>query len=85
MDAIRQDVVDALVWLELADAQALLHALLKGAPSGWQAAVERAVPELKGQADLSDERWREALLEELELRVAGADDDADAQETMEVP
>jgi len=85
MEGIRQDVVDALVWLELAHVQALLHALVKGPPASWQSAVDRLVPDLRGQADLSDERWREALLEELERRVAGVDDDDDDLETMEVP
>jgi len=85
MDRIRQDVVDALVWVELARVQALLHALVKGAPEGWQAAVERLVPDLTGVADLSDPRWREALLDELEQRVAGLDDDQDALDTVEVP
>jgi hypothetical protein len=85
MEGIRQDVVDALVWVDLTRAKALLLALVKGDPSSWQAAVERLVPDLRGEADLSDPRWRDALLDELELRVAGLDDDPDAQETMEVP
>ncbi len=85
MGGIRQDVVDALVWLELDRAQALMHALVKGPEASWQAAVERLVPDLRGVADLSNPRWHEALLDELERRVAGLDDDPDDQETMEVP
>ena len=84
MDSIRQDVVDALVWLDMAHVQALLFALVKGPPTSWQGAVERLVPDLRGQADMTDPRWRDALLDELELRVAGTDDEAD-QETTEVP
>jgi len=85
MDRIRQDVVDALVWLELDRAQALLLALVKGPEASWQEAVERLVPDLRGEVDLTNPRWRDALLDELERRVAGVDDDPDDQETMEVP
>ncbi len=85
MERIRQ-VVDALVWVELARVQALLQALLKGPAEGWQAAVDRLVPDLRGVADLTDPRWRDALLDELEQRVAGLDDeDQDSLETAEVP
>lgn len=85
MGGIRQDVVDALVWLDMARVQALLQVLVKGSPETWQAAVDRLVPDLRGEADLSDPAWHEALLEELEQRVAGEDDDSDLQDTVEVP
>jgi hypothetical protein len=85
MGKVRQAVVDALVWLDMARAQALLQALVKGPAESWQAAVDRLVPDLKGEADLSDPAWHDALVDELELRVAGLDDDPDDVQTTEVP
>ena len=85
MDSIRQDVVDALVWLDLHRCRELLAALLKGSDDAAQAAAERLMPELQGQVDVRAEPWREALLAELELRVSGADDDPDLVATTEVP
>jgi len=84
MELIRRDVIDALVWLDLAHVQALMFALVKGAPSSWQGAVERLVPDLRGEADMTDPRWREAMLDELEIRLAGVEPEVDL-DTREVP
>ncbi len=51
-----------------------------------QAALERSAPDLTDARDLNDEAWREAMLDELELRLVGPDDsDPDAVATREVP
>jgi len=86
MDDIKRDVVDALVWLDLAGAQELLRALLRDDRATQERTLKRLVPDLVGVADLGDPLWMDALLEELELRVSPEDDDdPDSVATREVP
>jgi len=88
MDDIQRDVQDALVWLDLVGARALMRSLLRDDPARQEATLRRLVPDLVGVADLSDPRWVDALLEELELRVAPDEDgeeDPDSIATREVP
>jgi hypothetical protein len=85
MDTIRRDVLDAVVWLDLDACRRLLSALVRGDEAAAREAVERQLPELRGVIDVADPRWRDALLDELELRVAGHDDDPDQIATREVP
>jgi len=83
---IERDVADALVWLDLEGARTLLRSLIRDDLATQQRTLRRLVPDLVGVADLTDDRWMDALLEELELRVAPEDDDdPDSVATREVP
>ncbi|HHO50148.1 MAG TPA: hypothetical protein ENK18_04560 [Deltaproteobacteria bacterium] len=85
--SIQQDVASAVAWLAHGQVQQLLQHLINGSLVEAGVILAGAVPDLADACDLTDPTWREALIDELEFRVAGSDDEAnpDDVQTREVP
>lgn len=83
-DDIEREVAAAVAWLDHADVRDLLRLLIGGRVADAEALLRQRAPD--GAWDLADPASVEALVEELELRLAPPDDeDQDAIATREIP
>ena len=81
---IGREVAAAVAWLDRAEVQILLRLLITARTSEAEGLLRQRAPD--GAWDLSDAAWREALIDELELRLATPDDEEqDGIATQEIP
>lgn len=80
-----QLAADLVAWLDGAQARQVLRLLIGDRDVEAEAVLTAAQPELPEGCALSDDAWREALLDALEDRIAPATDDPDSVKTQLLP